>query len=437
MLFQALFLVFATLASMSSGFRTKLHMMLQAEPDKTCQDWLASPDGRAFVQCDESNPGGAQPGMGGAGNNTNTGNTTNTGNNSSSNCQITQADFDSYCNDNCFQVMNKAYDFFLESKTCLPVYQDKYKPCMNNTDCPPLGNGKPRICFEGFCYNACNTTNDCDACMNETCEMFGQGGMNGMNGTQGNVNGTQGTNGTQGGNGTQAMQMQACRNPFVQYVKNGSALGNRTIETTFKGMIMSLRAGCAKDSKEANGTYCAMKELSDNQTCESLNSEWGCCATTMLYTMKFCEWRNFTNTNYSRLLDCNFTQPPCGGLPWPQQYCIVNTTNNNTTNNNTNPSSSSSSTSSDMGSGSPSGSSSMVDSSSAMSSSPVTSSSPSSSLILPSSPLSSLTGMSSHNHHSGSSGIGSPGNGASGQAVISWTMTVALALTTVAVHIMS
>jgi len=354
---QLAFLLAVTTLTVTDGLRTRLHMRLQADPDVACQQWLNSTAGQQFVQCDTGNPGIPVPF------------------NQSNNCQITSADFDTYCNDPCVPIVVKGYTFFLQTGTCLPVYEDKYKPCMNDTDCNnALGDGIARVCSQGFCYTNCTSNNDCNACLGETCNSFGQS--------------------------------QGCQSNQTYHL-NGSATSNRTIENTIRGWLYSFQAGC---SKNINGLYCSLMDLS-NQTCDSLISQWGCCANTILPSMQYCQWTNFTNSNMASLFNCNFTGiTPCGNLTDAQQFCqpATNTSSN---------SSSSSSSSSSSGSSSSSMSSSSM---SSMSSSSMSSSSPN--IIISGS--SGLTASPSGVGNSGNSG--NSGSGAAGLTA-SW-MTVALVI---------
>jgi hypothetical protein len=349
-MYQAL-LLFVILAAngLTEGLKlsTRLHMKLQAEPDQACTQWLQSQAGQEFLQCEVGNPG-----LPVATNDTN--------------CVLTEADFDTYCNDTCFGTLTKAYDFMLATKTCLPVYEDKYKPCNNNTDCGlDAITNQTRTCFQGFCYTACNTTAQCNACLNETCDTLGQ--------------------------------LRGCRSSFTRRM-SGQDLANRTIENAFRGMIYQLKAGCSKNSA---GTYCAMVDLT-NATCDTL-SQFGCCPATMLPSIQYCGWTNFTNANMSQLLNCNFTQAPCQSLPAAQQYCqfaAPNTTINN-----------GSTISSSM--------------SSSMSGSSISSMTGSSSVVFISSSVTGIIGGPGNNN--------TGGNGA-GRQTMSWTIIIALVL---ASHIVS
>jgi hypothetical protein len=211
---------------------------------------------------------------------------------------------------------------------------------------------------------------------------------------------------------------------------------NRTMETSFKGMIYALQAGCSKggnnQSQSGNQSqgvqYCGLINNNlGNHTCESLQAEYGCCAATILPSARFCEWTNYTNTNMSNLLNCTWTVQPCNGLGWAWDFCGINNgTKNNGTNNN-----SSSSSSSGSFSGSSSMSSSGIINSSTSSNTTGTGSS------------SSWTGMSSSwigsntsSPHTGHGGNITTGNGAVSGKAFSWTITIALVVT-VAAHILS
>jgi hypothetical protein len=249
-------------------------MRLQAEPDQTCLDWLASEEGQNFTNCESGNPGAPIP-------------------NNDNNCVVTTDEMDSYCEDACFDILMNGYNFIIQTGTCLPVYEDKFKPCLNNTDCPDLGTG-PRVCSEGFCYMACNTTDDCNSCLMETCETMGQ-----FQGCQGNI--------------TEPLQ--------------GAGLANRTIQNTFRGMVYSLNAACIKNTQ---GDYCALMQLNTNATCDSLSAQWGCCVGTMLPSLEYCQWQKFTDPNLAGLFQCNISQA-CQPLPLAQQFCQV--TSNGTASN--------------------------------------------------------------------------------------------------------
>jgi hypothetical protein len=412
-MFQVI-LLFATVAY---GLRTKLHMTLQAEPDANCQQWLATDAGQEYLLCDSGNPGLPVP------------------YNQTNNCELTFEDYNVYCNNSCYNSMVKAWEFFLNTSTCLNVEQDKYKPCANNSDCPVLGDGLERVCFEGFCYRACNSTADCNPCMNETCVTFN-------NGTQGIINGTQGNNGTQGINGTLTNSTsQGCRSSSFSFV-NGSALMNRTLQNTFRAQLYSLKAAC---STNANNLYCGLMELS-NQTCASLKSQWGCCASTYLPSIQYCEWTRFSNSTLNNLItNCTWDVPPCGGMDWAWQFCGFNVTNNGTNNNGSSSSSSSAiigtNSSSSSGSSGISNSSNIIGTNSSSSSG--ISSSSSNSLFTPNSSNtfnSNVSGSWSGSSliSSLTSGIGTNhtnNNTASGRAAVSWTVTIAMVLA--AAHIVS
>lgn len=382
-----LILLFAAIAS---GIRPKLQSMLQATPDASCQQWLDSPAGLEFLNCDAGDPGVPVPFE------------------QNGTCQLTTNDYVSYCNNSCYSATAKALDFFLATGTCLPYYEDLYKPCSNNSDCPTLGAQSPRVCYQGFCYNACSNDSDCNLCQDERCVPMEN-------------NSTMGSNMTMGNNSTMGNVTMGCLSNQTYYV-NGSALVNRTIQNTFRGHLYAIRAACAVTP---DNRYCGLIDL-HNQTCESLNAQWGCCANTMLPSMKYCQWQNYTNSNFSNLLNCNFTVAPCGGLPLASQFCSFNVTNTTS-----NSSSSSSSSSSGIMSNT---------SSSSSSSSGISSSSSSSGIIITNGSSSSSSGS------MGSSWLGSSslithgngtgaGNSASGKA-ISWTMTIALILA-VGAHIVS
>jgi hypothetical protein len=402
-----------------------MHMALQAVPDAMCQQWLDSPAGQEYQQCDSGNPGLPVP------------------YNQTNNCELTFEDFEGYCNNSCYGVMVKAWEFFLNTSTCLDVEQDKYKACMNDSDCVTV-NGRQRVCFEGFCYNACNSTSDCNPCMEETCVPLGGNNTQAINntGSQGtNSTGSQGTNstGSQGNNGT---SIQACRSARIVYANGSAVVANRTIQNTFRAQLYKLQAGC---SKSENNVYCGLIDLS-NQTCASLKSQWGCCASTLLPSIKYCEWLNFTNSTINNLLtNCTWDIAPCGGLDWAWQFCGFNVSGGSSSSSSssgisgTNSSSGSSSiigTNSSSSSiiGTNSSSSSMIGTNSSSSSNIVGTNSSSSSIIgtnSSSSGSSSIIGISG-NSSSLSSGIGggNPGNNntASAKATISWTMTIALVL---------
>lgn len=344
-----LFFLFVTLAN---GLRTRPHMLLQVEPDQACQQWLASSDGTQFTECETNNPGIPTA-------------------NDENNCTLTEAELDSYCENPCFDILTNAYQFFIETGTCLPVYEDKFKPCTNNTECPDLGTG-PRVCYEGFCYMACNETEDCNSCNMETCD---------------DLDGSRG-----------------CRSNMTEPIE-GPALLFRTPQNTFRGVVYTLQAAC---SQNGNGVYCSqlLSDLNSSTTCDSL-SEWGCCASTILPAIPFCGWMNWTDDNLVGLLNCTANQngtgnttinlnQTCNQLPPAAEFCrIVNITGNNGTENNASSSSSSSSSSSGL-----------------------------TGII---SPSSSLTGIIS----SSSTGIGQTGNngtdqGAAGKLSLSWTITLGL-----------
>jgi len=365
-------------------------MKLQAEPDALCQQWLATDAGQEFVACDTDNPGLPKP------------------YNTSNNCMLTTDDFNLYCNNSCYEVVLKAWEFFLNTSTCLSVQQHKYGPCQNNSDCPMLPGNVSRICYQGFCYTGCNQTSDCNSCMDETCVDLG---------TLGNVNGTNGT----GTNTTNNSNFKICRSSEMSFANNT----NRTLETGFKGMIYSLKAGCSKNN--STGDYCGLMTL-ENQTCASLEQQYGCCAATILPSSKYCEWTNYTNTNYTNLLNCNWTVQPCNGLEWAWQACAIT---NNTNGNNSSSSSGMSSGMSSSGSGS--GSSSMSSGMSSMSSSGMSSSGSSS--FTGSSSYSSSSVFGSNMSSPTGPNLNTTGNGATGNKAISWTMTIALVLA--AAHILS
>jgi hypothetical protein len=351
-------LIFAILAAngLTEGLKlkTRLHMKLQAEPDQACTQWLQSQAGQEFLNCEAGNPG---PPV--ATNNTN--------------CLLTAADFDTYCNDTCFPTLTKAYDFMLQTNTCLPVYADKYKPCNNNTDCGlDAVTNRTKTCFQGFCYTSCNTTADCNSCLNETCDTLGQS--------------------------------QGCRSSWTRRM-SGQDLANRTIENAFRGMIYQLKAGCSKNSA---GNYCAMMDLT-NATCATL-SQYGCCPATILPSIQYCEWTNFTNPNMSQLFNCNFTQPPCQALPAARQYCQIVPAVNITPNG------------SSIGSGSSSMSGSMSGSSISSIISSMTSSS--SGVFISSSTTGGI----------GGGPTGTQGGNGAGRQTISWTIVITLVL---AAHIVS
>jgi uncharacterized membrane protein YgcG len=209
--------------------------------------------------------------------------------------------------------------------------------------------------------------------------------------------------------------LKGCRSSEMSFMNNT----NRTMETGFKGMIYSLKAGCSKNN--STGEYCGLMTL-ENHTCASLQQEYGCCAATILPSAKYCEWTNYTNANISNLFNCSWNVAPCNGLEWAWQACgIQNTTGGNNGTNNNNSSSSSSGMSS--GSSIISSNSSSIIGSGSGSSSGSGSGSGSSSLILSSSPsgthnISSPTGPHVNDTH---------GNGASpNKAISTWTITIAL-----------
>jgi hypothetical protein len=254
MMFQLLLLF--TVAT--EGVRLRLHKKMQTDPDQACEHWLNSTNGQNFLQCEDGNPGLPVP---------------------TGSCAMTQADLDAYCSDSCFETLMDGYNFFLRSGVCLSKYEDKYKPCGVDTDCPTQ-NGTARICHEGFCYQSCSTDSDCNSCLAETCDVLGL--------------------------------MKGCRSSDISY--EGSS---KTMQNAFRGYVYSLEAGC---SKREDGTYCALMDLT-NQTCETLSSQWGCCANTLLPSTKFCEWTTFTDPNFNQLLNCDFTQAPCNGLPLASLFC--------------------------------------------------------------------------------------------------------------------
>jgi len=421
-MFQVL-LLFVTVAY---GLRTKLHMTLQAEPDANCQQWLASPAGQQYLDCDTGNPGLPVP------------------YNQTNDCELIYEDFEVYCNNTCYEVMVKAWEFFLNTSTCLNVEEAKYKPCLNDSECPILGDGRPRVCYEGFCYNACNSTSDCNPCMAETCEMFGGSQM-------GNTNTTQGGNATQspttqaprGNNSTNGTSSRGCRSANIRFA-NGSALVNRTLQNTFRAQLYKLKAGC---SKSENNVYCGLMDLK-NQTCDSLKSQWGCCASTYLPSIQYCEWISYPNATFNNLLtNCSWDISPCGGLDWAWNFCAFNMTQNSTNNASSSSSSGIIGTNSSSSSGFSSSSSGIIGSNSSSSSnftgtnstsssSGISSSSgsglfnPNASNIFSSSGSSSYSGSGSFlSSLTGGVGTNHTGNNtASAKATLSWTMTIALVL---------
>jgi hypothetical protein len=174
----------------------------------------------------------------------------------------------------------------------------------------------------------------------------------------------------------------------------------------------------------------------NNQTCDSLKSQWGCCAGTLLPSIQYCQWTTFANNSYSNLFNCSWDVQPCGGLDWAWNFCGYNVTNS--TNNNNGSSSSSSSgmigTNSSSISSSSSGSGIVGSNSSSNIGSSSSSSliAPNSSDVFMSNTSSSMSGSSSHSllsSHSGGIGTNHTSNNtASAKATISWTMTIALVL---------
>jgi hypothetical protein len=169
-----------------------------------------------------------------------------------------------------------------------------------------------------------------------------------------------------------------------------AGLVNRTQQNTFRGWIYSIKAACITNDQN---NYCSLMPLTSNTTCEDL-SQWGCCAGTILPSMQYCQWTNFTDSNMNALFQCD-TKTPCEPLTPAQSYCQVlasNITSNGTSS----------------GTGSSSGSSG-------------TSSGSKSSGTSSGSKSSGMTGSTG-----GSTGVGT-GNGA-GTISVSWAATLILAL---------
>jgi hypothetical protein len=253
-----LFIVFALFIAQALG---------QApQPDANCTAWLATPTGQNFTTCESGFPGLPMK-------------------TPDNNCLLTQTDFDLLCNDSCYQIMLDAYNFILETGTCLELYEYYFGPCQVDGDCVNAQLG-PQVCVAGVCMTSCDTTADCNSCNSETCETFGS--------------------------------VSACQSNLTQ--TNGNS--------TFRGNFYQFQSTCSQND---DGDSCGLlfSNITDNLsnvTCSDFDS-WGCCLGQMLTNMEFCAFQRFTSDS---IYNCSSANQTCSDYPRAQQFCSIIGTNSTT-----------------------------------------------------------------------------------------------------------
>jgi len=248
--------------------QTSQEVQVQAAPDVACTNWLQSPAGVAFTDC--QNVTDNIPSR-----------------NSKNNCTVNPTDYDMFCNNTCYNILMSGYEYILTGP-CLAFFEELWAPCGNDTDC---GDGS--LCYQGNCYASCKSNDDCNGCV-EQCNVFPQRNDSG------------------------------CQNTVT--------IPSPNTTMSFRGTVYSLNSYCAKNpagdycSVLANSNV-LYQNLSMLQ-CSQLAS-WDCCLGTILQTDQYCQFRTFNNSGIYQCLNSNNV---CSPLPSAQDFCsnttipIVNNT---------------------------------------------------------------------------------------------------------------